>query len=47
MPDVLSAATEARPPRASWSPAHFGHGLAVFDLDRTLVVRHSLSHVRR
>ncbi len=36
------------PPRGAtsgsrWSPAHFGHGVAVFDLDRTLIRGSSLS----
>ncbi|MFZ6004590.1 MAG: HAD family hydrolase [Actinomycetota bacterium] len=29
--------------RTSWSPAHFGHGLALFDLDRTLIPGSSLA----
>ena len=29
--------------RAGWSPAHYGHGVAVFDLDRTLIPGSSLA----
>lgn len=29
--------------RTSWSPAHYGHGLALFDLDRTLIPGSSLA----
>lgn len=29
--------------RATWSPAHYGHGVAVFDLDRTLIPGSSLA----
>lgn len=38
----------ARPTRRrSWAPAHFGHGLAIFDLDRTLIAGSSLVHLGR
>ena len=29
--------------QADWSPAHYGHGVAVFDLDRTLIPGSSLA----
>lgn len=41
------------PPRAEaasgsrWAPAHYGHGVAVFDLDRTLIRGSSLSRYGR
>ncbi|MGH9085495.1 MAG: HAD family hydrolase [Acidimicrobiales bacterium] len=33
--------------RPTWAPAHYGHGVAVFDLDRTLIPGSSLGHFGR
>lgn len=37
----MTSLTDER--RVPWAPAHYGHGVAVFDLDRTLIPGSSLS----